>query len=75
MTKLKRAALTRSRHNLPITKTEGLLRLEAFIAEHPDRYIVRKDKYDRLISAQDPESGMLYIVMYENGMLGLGFIS
>lgn len=59
----------------PRKKTEGLLRLEKYIEEHPGRYVVRKDRDGKLISAEDPDSGMLYIVMDEKDIQGLGFIS
>ena len=59
----------------PRKKTEGLLRLEKYIEEHPGRYIIRKDRYGKFISAEDPDSGMLYIVIDEKDIQGLGFIS
>jgi len=59
----------------PRKKTEGLLRLEKYIEEHPGRYIVRKDRHGKLISAEDSDSGVLYIVVAEDDIQGLGFIS
>jgi hypothetical protein len=58
----------------PAQKTEGLIRLERDIEEHPRRFIVRRDQYGRLVSAEALESGLLYIVMNEKGMRGVGFI-